>query len=90
MSFPGRTCCRGDRDGRRGCCPGCGCPSSRVHDRYPRQLQDVPLAARPVRIMLEVRWFVCGNRPAHSGRSPSRSRASQARTPAAPTDSAHS
>jgi len=46
---------------REGCCPSCGCPSARVHDRYHRQLQDVPLAARPVRIALEVRRFVCVN-----------------------------
>ncbi|GCB42807.1 transposase family protein [Streptomyces sp. NL15-2K] len=46
---------------REGNCPSCGRPSSRVHDRYRRQLQDVPLAARPVRIVLEVRRFVCVN-----------------------------
>nr|WP_171060266.1 transposase family protein [Streptomyces montanus] len=39
----------------------CGRPSSRGHDRYRRQLQDVPLAARPVRIVLDVRRFVCMN-----------------------------
>ncbi|MER5218752.1 transposase family protein, partial [Streptomyces sp. NPDC002838] len=46
---------------REGNCLSCGRPSSRVHDRYRRQLQDVPLAARPVRIVLEVRRFVCVN-----------------------------
>ncbi|MFI9169813.1 transposase family protein [Streptomyces lincolnensis] len=44
-----------------GCCPSCGCQSARVHDRYQRQLQDVPLATRRVQIVLEVRRFVCGN-----------------------------
>ncbi|MFF7551172.1 transposase family protein [Streptomyces canus] len=43
------------------CCPSCGCPSARVHDRYHRRLQDVPLAARRVQIALEVRRFVCVN-----------------------------
>nr|WSY55350.1 ISL3 family transposase [Streptomyces sp. NBC_00886] len=46
------------RDGR---CPKCGDPSSRVHDRYQRRLQDVPLASRQVEITLEVRRFVCAN-----------------------------
>ncbi|AVH54707.1 MULTISPECIES: ISL3 family transposase [Streptomyces] len=47
--------------GREGCCPSCGTLSVRVHDRYRRRLQDVPLAARCVRIELEVRRFVCAN-----------------------------
>lgn len=45
-----------------GCCPSCGHRSTRVHDRYHRQLQDVPLAARRVQILLEVRRFVCANK----------------------------
>uniref|UniRef100_UPI003A89F7E1 transposase family protein n=1 Tax=Streptomyces sp. Agncl-13 TaxID=3400628 RepID=UPI003A89F7E1 len=45
--------------GGDGSCPSCGCSSTRVHDRYHRQLQDVPLAARRVQIVLEVRRFVC-------------------------------
>ncbi|MGW3731040.1 transposase family protein [Streptomyces sp. NPDC000851] len=44
-----------------GCCPSCGRPSFRVHDRYRRRLQDVPLAAREVCIVPEVRRFVCAN-----------------------------
>ncbi|WP_406483573.1 transposase family protein [Streptomyces sp. NBC_01615] len=44
-----------------GCCPSCGGRSARVHDRYRRQLQDVPLACRRVQIVLEVRRFVCAN-----------------------------
>ncbi|MFF4806044.1 transposase family protein, partial [Streptomyces sp. NPDC001351] len=45
-----------------GCCPSCGHRWSRVHDRYHRQVQDVPLAARRVQILLEVRRFVCANK----------------------------
>ncbi|MFI5809333.1 ISL3 family transposase [Streptomyces sp. NPDC051561] len=47
--------------GRRGdgICPSCGRASARVHDRYERQLQDLPLAGHAVRILLSVRRFVC-------------------------------
>ncbi|MFF0163977.1 transposase family protein [Streptomyces sp. NPDC005263] len=44
-----------------GCCPNGGCPSARVHDRYRRQLRDVPPATRRVRIVGEVRRLVCAN-----------------------------
>ncbi|WP_078960338.1 ISL3 family transposase [Streptomyces sp. NRRL WC-3618] len=42
-----------------GVCPSCGRASARVHDRYERQLQDLPLAGHAVRILLSVRRFVC-------------------------------
>ncbi|MQY16878.1 ISL3 family transposase ISFsp1 [Streptomyces sp. RB5] len=42
-----------------GSCPACGRASRRVHDRYERRLQDLPLAGRAVRIVLAVRRFVC-------------------------------
>lgn len=46
----------------KGGCPRCGCPSSRIHDRYRRQLHGlgVPLAARRIHIVVEVRRFVLG------------------------------
>ncbi|MEU9786682.1 transposase family protein [Streptomyces phaeochromogenes] len=44
-----------------GCCPCCGRASARVHDRYGRRLQDLPLAGRRVRIFLVVRRFICVN-----------------------------
>ena len=47
---------------REGFCPSCGTASVRVHDRYRRRMQIVPLAARRVRIELEVHRFVCANR----------------------------
>jgi len=42
-----------------GDCPSCGRASVRVHDRYERRLQDLPLTGRGVRILLSVRRFVC-------------------------------
>ncbi|MFI1106214.1 transposase family protein [Streptomyces melanogenes] len=40
-----------------GCCPSCGHRSVRVRDRNQRQAQDVPLVARRVQILLEIRRF---------------------------------
>jgi transposase len=48
------------RGGEAGC-PSCESPSSRVHSRYRRTVADVPVAGRPVRIMLWVRRFFCDN-----------------------------
>ena len=42
-------------------CPCCAVPSSSVHSRYQRHLTDLPWGARPVRIQLTVRKFVCQN-----------------------------
>jgi transposase len=41
-------------------CPGCGCYSDRVHDRYQRRLKDLPLAEQGFVIRLTVRRFICG------------------------------
>ncbi len=48
-------------------CPRCGRISKRVHSRYPRQLLDLPVAGRPVRLIVLARRFrcdavVCGQR----------------------------
>ena len=40
-------------------CPDCGADTSRVHSRYSRQLGDLPLAGRPVRLILMARRFRC-------------------------------
>jgi transposase len=40
-------------------CSRCGRRSSRVHARYRRQLSDLPLAGRQVRITVTVRRFTC-------------------------------
>lgn len=42
-------------------CRGCGTPSSRLHERYRRRLEDVSCAGRPVRVELEVRRLCCLN-----------------------------
>ncbi|WP_234314260.1 MULTISPECIES: transposase family protein [unclassified Streptomyces] len=41
-------------------CPDCGCFSDRVHDRYQRELKDLPLADQGFVIRLTVRRFICG------------------------------
>lgn len=43
-------------------CPDCGVSSRRVHSRYGRQLDDRPVAGRPVRVQLTVRRFFCDTR----------------------------
>ena len=40
-------------------CPGCGTRSGRVHSRYRRRLADLPIAGRPVRLMVVARRFYC-------------------------------
>ncbi|MFD4508093.1 ISL3 family transposase [Streptomyces sp. NPDC058457] len=40
-------------------CPDCGVASHRVHSRYGRQLDDCPVAGRPVLVRLTVRRFFC-------------------------------
>src|SRR6266516_807218 len=40
-------------------CPRCAVSSSSIHSRYQRRLTDLPWGARPVRIQLTVRKFVC-------------------------------
>jgi len=40
-------------------CPGCGARSGRVHSRYRRRLADLPIAGRPVRVVVLARRFYC-------------------------------
>jgi len=42
-----------------GTCPGCGRSSARIHSRYLRHLLDLPIAGRPVRLMVVARRFYC-------------------------------
>jgi transposase len=44
------------------CCPGCTQPSARVHARYQRTVADLPAVGQPVRLILQVRKFVCPTR----------------------------
>ena len=39
--------------------PGCGTLSDRIHSRYQRRLSDLPIAGRPVRLMVLARRFYC-------------------------------
>ena len=41
-------------------CPKCGAISDRIHSRYLRRVADLPLAGRPVRLVLVARRFRCG------------------------------
>jgi hypothetical protein len=40
-------------------CPSCGTRSGRIHSRYRRRLSDLPLAGKPVRLVVLVRRFHC-------------------------------
>lgn len=44
---------------RTSSCPGCGRSSKRVHSRYRRRLADLPIAGRPVRLVVVARRFHC-------------------------------
>jgi transposase len=41
------------------CCPSCGLASGRVHSHYRRQINDLPLAGRSVKLIATVRRFRC-------------------------------
>ena len=43
----------------RPCCPGCGTPSGRVHDRRDREIRDLEVSGRPVTLVFEQRRMVC-------------------------------
>lgn len=40
-------------------CPDCGLPARRVHSRYTRLLDDLPLSGTPTRLRVRVRRFFC-------------------------------
>lgn len=40
-------------------CPSCSSVSRSIHSRYRRQISDLPLAGRPVKLMADVRCFRC-------------------------------
>jgi transposase len=40
-------------------CPRCGTVSARIHSRYRRRLTDLPIANRPVQIVIQARRFHC-------------------------------
>ena len=40
-------------------CLGCGTRSDRVHSRHHRRLADLPIAGRPVRLMVRARRVYC-------------------------------
>jgi transposase len=40
-------------------CPGCGAVSRRIHSRYQRRLADLPMAGKPVRLVVMARRFHC-------------------------------
>jgi len=44
------------------CCPGCRLPTAWVHARYQRTVADLPAVGQPVRLILQVRKFVCPTR----------------------------
>lgn len=45
--------------GKASSCPGCGRTSERIHSRYHRHLADLPMAGKPVRLVVRARRFHC-------------------------------
>ena len=48
--------------GREAKCPYCGEVSVRVHSRYQRKLQDLPIQGKKVRLVIENKKYFCGNK----------------------------
>ena len=46
---------------RESICPYCGRPSTRIHSRYEREIQDIPLQDKQTVLLLKVRKFFCDN-----------------------------
>lgn len=46
-------------DCARGRCPDCGAWSTRVHSRYIRKLNDLPIGGRHVQLFIRARRFFC-------------------------------
>lgn len=43
------------------CCPFCGQPSKKIHSRYQREIQDIPIQEKQTILLLEVRKMFCLN-----------------------------
>ena len=43
-------------------CPYCGRPSKRMHSRYLRKLQDLPIQGKKVRLIIENKKYFCNNK----------------------------
>ncbi|MFF6984712.1 transposase family protein [Streptomyces sp. NPDC008343] len=69
---------------RQAICPGCECPSGRLHGSYLRFPHDLPAAGNSVVVALRVRRFVC----AEASCPPVRARLSPSRCRDSPTGSA--
>jgi transposase len=42
-------------------CPYCGNPSSKIHSRYERRFQDLPIQGKKVKVILNNRKMFCNN-----------------------------
>ena len=43
------------------CCPYCGHTSDKIHSRYQREVQDLPIQGRKVILLITTRKFFCNN-----------------------------
>jgi transposase len=41
------------------CCPLCGSAAKRIHSRYTRHVADLPCAGQSIRLLIQVRKYVC-------------------------------
>ena len=42
-------------------CPYCGSESARIHSRYEKSFQDLPIMGKKTKVVIENRKFFCGN-----------------------------
>ena len=50
-----------ERHSELGKCSYCGNESTKVHSRYNRELADLPIAQYKVKLIIEVKKYMCGN-----------------------------
>lgn len=44
------------------CCPYCGSASMRIHSRYEKSFQDLPIMGKKTKVVIENRKFFCDNK----------------------------
>jgi transposase len=59
--LPGSVIFEAASPARSACCPSCGSLAGRVHSRYMRTVDDLPMHGWRVRLRLSVRRFFCDN-----------------------------
>ena len=52
---------RCQRESKAAKCPYCGYKSGKIHSKYRREIADLPIAQYKVKVVIEVKKYICGN-----------------------------